>query len=137
MITIAMLGLDEAEVLCHWNRLFQNAGPIIGGVRILRAREVHHRNKGRGARLNDQRWWMAASRQAHDNTENHKTWARAEGYLLPIQADAEGRWGDGNQALTTPELMESKVKHAAQLFASLADKNAKKRLESAPEPTMI
>ena len=77
-----------------------------------RSSEIHHRAKSHGKRLLDERWWMAVCRASHDKIENNKSWARSEGYLLPIQSDADGRWGQGNQALTTPELMAAKVRSA-------------------------
>ncbi len=111
-VAIARFGLDEAEVIAlgrgcsAWVTVPAAGG---GDFMIGRSDQIHHRNKGRGARLNDERWWMATALTSHDYVEDHKEWARAEGYLLPFQADADGRWGDGNQALETPALMVSKI----------------------------
>lgn len=109
MIWIAEHGLRETDVIASdgWATI------EIAGRRVRRrcpaATEVHHRNKARGVRKNDQRWWMAASRPRHDYVEACKTWARAEGYLLPFEADPEGRLPDGSVGLTTPDLMAKKV----------------------------
>lgn len=102
MVYIARTGLDEQEVIAKNGR--------IGGFWVPRSTQVHHRAKRNGDRLNDERWWMAVCRESHDDVEKNKGWAREEGYLLPIQADADGRWGAGNQALETPALMTSKIK---------------------------
>ena len=99
-LTIARLGLEE--------RLVVALGGISSGWIVPRATEIHHRNKGRGARLLDERWWMAVSASSHEGLEANKGWARECGYLLPIQADADGKWGAGNAALPTPELLRSK-----------------------------
>jgi hypothetical protein len=112
MVAIAMAGLDEAEVVAHY-RTRTGGNPFsfrFDGHVIPVATQVHHRLKRHGARLLDERWWMATASASHDLVENRKDWARAEGYLLPIQADAEGRWGAGNQALVTSDLMRSKVR---------------------------
>lgn len=101
-IYIARYRLDEQEVIAGNGR--------IGGFRVPRATQIHHRNKATNARLNDERWWMATSLGSHNDVENAKGWARTEGYLLPIQADPEGRWGDGNQAETTAELLARRAK---------------------------
>lgn len=100
-VTIAVWGFDEAEVISRKGFGF--------GRFIPQATEVHHRNKRSGSRKNDARWWIAACRRAHDWIETHLSFARANGLSLPIQADEEGRWGDGNQALPTPEFMRSKI----------------------------
>lgn len=100
-IYIAIRGLNE-DTIIRSDGYFQENGRR---YRVARSDQIHHRNKGRGRRLNDTRWWMATSRLSHDLVEDNKEWAREEGYLLPIQADAEGGWGDGNQALETPALM--------------------------------
>lgn len=75
---------------------------------VPRATTIHHRNKRwTEERLLDKRWWMSASIPQHDWVENNKDTARALGYLLPMQADENGRWGDGNQAVETPEFMRN------------------------------
>ena len=95
---IAMHGFDE-------NNVVDNGGYLL----VPRATSIHHRNKRTGSRLLDEKWWMAVCDYSHAEIEENKNWARQEGYLLPIQSDKDGKWGNGNQALTTPELMESKV----------------------------
>ncbi len=107
-IWIATRGLSEGEVIAA------DGWALVFGVqrRAPRSNQIHHRNKAIGARLLDERWWMATSYFSHEGVEAKKDWARGEGYLLPIQADAEGRWGDGNQALETPALMKSKERPA-------------------------
>jgi hypothetical protein len=107
-IFIVRHGLDEREVierrgLC--TRTIQGKDHFFS---VPRSTEIHHRNKRTGARKNDQRFWMAASRAQHEWAEENKTAARSCGISLPINADADGRWGDGSTfALTTPELMRS------------------------------
>ena len=110
-IKIALCGFDEQQViekganLGPWNA----QGIYFEGQFIALSNQIHHRNKCHGARLNDTRWWISTGQKSHDLVENHKNWAREVGLLLPIQADAEGRWGDGNQALTTKELLDQKT----------------------------
>jgi hypothetical protein len=53
---------------------------------------------------------MSACREEHDWVEDHKDVARAFGLLLPIQADADGRWGAGNHGVETPALMAKKAR---------------------------
>ena len=67
--------------------------------------QVHHRNKCRGARLLDQRWWMAVGTGNHQWIEDNKQVARARGWLLPLEADAAGRLPDGTVCQTTDELL--------------------------------
>lgn len=98
-IFIARHELSESAVLAASGR--------IDGIMVPIAKEIHHRNKADGLRLIDKRWWMAASRSGHEWVERHKDDARALGYLLPINADIDGRWGDGNQALTTHQFMHA------------------------------
>jgi hypothetical protein len=69
------------------------------------ATQIHHRNKGRGARLLDERWWMAISSEIHDRIEGNKDWARKIGLLLSLEADADGRLPDGSVCPTTDELL--------------------------------
>lgn len=45
-----------------------------------KAVDIHHKAK-RGKHLLDTSTWMAVCRQCHDKIEEHKTWARKEGYL--------------------------------------------------------
>ncbi len=81
-----------------------------------RATQIHHRNKCRGARLNDERFWMAACDDEHWHVENHLEWARDLGnqYVLPFNADADGRTPAGVQCLTTPELLEVRSRGGPQ-----------------------
>lgn len=46
-----------------------------------KATTIHHRNKRRGQRLNDESEWMSASRFWHDEVERNKAWARSLGLL--------------------------------------------------------
>lgn len=107
-IWIARHGLDEAEVLASLGTGRFGAA-YYRGERVPFANQVHHRNKRRLKRLVDERWFMSACQFEHDVVENHKNWARKVGLLLPMQADADGKWGDGNRALATPELIASLV----------------------------
>jgi hypothetical protein len=50
-------------------------------IPTLRATQIHHKNKCRGARLNDTSEWMAISYAGHRLIEDNKGWARANGYL--------------------------------------------------------
>ncbi len=105
MIWIAMHGLEEKEVIrrggwCQVNGRLTKAP---------RASEVHHRNKCRRTRKLDQRWWMASCPGSHDYVEDNKAWARAEGYLLPLEADEDGCCPNGTRCLETPAFMASKV----------------------------
>ena len=74
---------------------------------VMGSNQVHHRNKCRGARLLDQRWWMAVGPYYHEEIETRKEWARKVGLLLPLEADVDGRLPDGTQCLTTDELLKS------------------------------
>lgn len=112
-LTIARLGIDEAELLAHVGLPVSFVGQtFFKGSAIPRATEIHHRNKRScEARLLDERWWMAVSRGAHETIEAAKDWARAEGYLLPINALPDGSTPPGTpQPIPTPELMASKVR---------------------------
>lgn len=101
-ITIARQGLDEAEVV--------RASGWAGGIRVPRATAIHHRNKRDGARLTDTRWFLSTCWREHEWVEGDKQTARLLGFLLPVQADADGRWGAGNRGLPTPEFMASRIK---------------------------
>jgi hypothetical protein len=96
-IFIARRGLNEAEAIAK--------NGYSHGKKIPRATQIHHRNKSRGDRLLDKLWWMSACAEEHEWVENNKTEAREIGLLLPIQSDDKGRWGAGNQALTTTALI--------------------------------
>ena len=105
-IAIAHHRLREAEVIRADGAWLDEEGRM---QQIPRATEIHHRNRRNGVRLTDERWWMAAANMNHRLVEANPAWAREEGYLLPVNADAEGRFG-GNQALTTPQLMACRAR---------------------------
>lgn len=110
-IWIARLGLDEDAVIAQRGLVvLRNAAGVRYTECAPRSTEVHHRNKKHGLRLVDQRWWMAASRPAHDWVESNKTEARSLGFLLPIQANEDGEWGAGQRALPTPEFMKARAR---------------------------
>lgn len=106
-IYLAEHRLIEAEAVAAFRSLGESG---IGrfywkGHDIPLAEEIHHRNKSNGVRLTDTRFFMSASREWHDRVENAKDWARLRCYLLPINADPNGRAGGVNY-MQTPELME-------------------------------
>ena len=75
---LAEHGVEEAVALRLGGRV-----PLAGAlVSVPLATEIHHRNKRRGADLIDPQHWLAVSAAAHRRIEDHKTWARAQGYLL-------------------------------------------------------
>lgn len=97
MIAICLAGADEAQVIANhgsWQR-----------QDLPRSTEIHHRNKTRGERKLDERFWMAASRYYHDQVEHELAKARQDGFVLPFEADQDGRLPDGTVCPTTPELM--------------------------------
>lgn len=105
-IYLARYRIDEESVIAL-SKESQSGIIFINGQLVPRATQIHHRNKARGERLLDKRWWMSACDLEHNWVETHKEEARKLGLLLPIQADAHGRWGAGQQALTTYELIRS------------------------------
>lgn len=46
-----------------------------------RSTQVHHKDKRRGARLNDETKWLAVCSKNHRRIEDNKAWARANGFL--------------------------------------------------------
>ena len=84
---LAEHGKTEADLL-----LKQKGNPCVSKVdkypgcftflRVPYSREIHHKNKSRGARLLDESQWMAVSRAGHRWIEAHKSEAREKGYLL-------------------------------------------------------
>lgn len=111
-IAIAAHGFDEAEVVAAFRAAAAPDGWrffVHRGVPIPRATTIHHRNKGREDRLNDERWWMSASLEWHDIVETHKFTARLEGFLLPLEADADGLSPNGARALETPDFMRGRA----------------------------
>lgn len=115
-IMLAVHRIDESKALellktvSHLSLSELNCGslvsPPIAYLGIPFASEIHHRNKCRGARLNDERWWMAGSREGHDYVEKNKKRARAMGLLLEINADEEGIMPDGSRAIQTNVYMD-------------------------------
>lgn len=59
-------------------------GPGLPPIFVPRSSTVHHYAKRRGARLLDERFWMAVSWPGHRAIENDKQWARQRGYLAPF-----------------------------------------------------
>lgn len=114
-LTIAYCRFDEAAVLRRGAGLNASncQGLFFQGVLIPIATEVHHRNKAREERLADPRWMASASRRMHDWVENHKDQARAEGYLLPLEADKDGRLPNGSQCLTTDQWLAARARNKA------------------------
>lgn len=102
-VFLARNGIDEREVMRDYSG--SSGAVYFKGKKIPWSNQIHHRNKCRGVLLNDQRWWIACCPAEHEWIENNKGTARLLGFLLPIQANAEGEWGDGNKAQTTPEMM--------------------------------
>jgi hypothetical protein len=109
-IWLARNEADEEMILTAYRSSGSPSSWEFRGTRIPRSTEIHHRNKRDGARLRDQRWWLAACREQHEWVEMNKSDARALGYLLPIQATTNGTWGDGNQGIETPAFMKAKAR---------------------------
>jgi len=117
-LTIAYHRFDEREVLAA----LEGAGgrdrwaDVHGGrfqfrgISIPFATEIHHRNKCDGERLTDPRWFASSTRRLHDWVEDHKDQARQEGFLLPLEADKDGRLPDGSQCLTTDEWIRARAR---------------------------
>ena len=108
-ITIFLHSLDEADTI-------KNGGHSSKGIIIPKATQIHHRNKCNGPRLLDERWWISSCDDEHWHVENHKDWARQNGLLVPIQADPDGRWGAGNQALQTSDLLRVRAEGANEYY---------------------
>jgi hypothetical protein len=75
---LAEHGLEESDIINGYVLLPEGWTPV------PRSTDVHHKNKRFGSRLNDERFWMAVSREGHEWIERHKNLAREKGYLLPI-----------------------------------------------------
>lgn len=101
-ISIFAAGLKEQRVIDAGGRYSSTGGQM---KQIPRSTQIHHRNKARGKRLNDQRFWMSASAAGHDMVEQNKEFARRTGLLLPFEANADGLCPNGEQWPTTPEMM--------------------------------
>lgn len=97
-------GIHEGEPAWYYG-----AGPH-GDIWIPMATQIHHRNKCNGARLTDVRWFASTGEEMHTWVEDHKDQARAEGYLLPIEADPDGRLPNDSQCLTTDEWLAVRAK---------------------------
>lgn len=100
-IAIAMARVHEVDVVAGRG--------LLNGRRFPLSTQIHHRNKARGGRKNDQRWWMACCTYWHDEVENDKRQARLDGFLLPFEADVDGVSPGGQRALPTPEFMASRA----------------------------
>lgn len=73
-------------------RRFLEANPVcqvwpMKGNRKRPSVDVHHMRGRFGSLLIDQRFWMAVSREAHDEIHRHPDAARRAGYLCP-----KGQW---------------------------------------------
>ena len=55
--------------------------PICEVCNIRKASDIHHKNKRFKGRLNEVEHWMATCRKCHQEIEDHKEWARENGYL--------------------------------------------------------
>ena len=80
-VWLAEHGVVEAEAIRAGGQVRPNGpeGPLSV---VPLAIQIHHANKRRGADLLDQHYWLAVSREAHEQIESNKAWARAQGYLL-------------------------------------------------------
>lgn len=125
-IYIAEHGINEADAVAAFRDQGGVAGPAcfgspfaaisrtsFNGHKIPIATQIHHRNKTRGERKLDERFWMSASPKMHNEVEDRKQWARDRGLLLPFNADADGRMPDGIRWMTTPEMIEFRAGLAA------------------------
>ena len=108
---LAERGLTEAD-LRRGGGLIRVADHT-GLVKPPASTVVHHRNKRRGARLNDTRFWMALSGPFHARVEANKGWARARGYLLPFEADRKGFLPNNARCPHTDELLEIRAREVA------------------------
>jgi hypothetical protein len=121
-LTIAKYRFDEAEVLAEFHLSLAHRFAVAPGVsgftynsiRIPCATQIHHRNKCVGTRLTDPRFFASAGSEMHDWVEDHKDEARADGYLLPLEADKEGRLPNGEQCLTTDEWISSRARQSGE-----------------------
>lgn len=109
-VTIARYTFRETDVLARARGLNRSncQGIFYQGILIPIATEIHHRNKARGPRKTDVRFWISSSRKGHDWIEDEKKAARATGFLLPFEADQDGRLPDGTFGLQTPAFMKSR-----------------------------
>jgi hypothetical protein len=104
-VTIFMLGLNEAEVIANYGGYWSTGGIPL---RVPHGVTIHHRNKCRGARKNDRRFWISSSFGMHEMIEQNKRWAREIELLLPMEADENGLCPNGRQYLETPALLAKK-----------------------------
>ena len=59
----------------------RSASFLIEVIGAPRSTQVHHKDKRRGARLNDETKWLAVCAENHRRIEDNKSWARANGFL--------------------------------------------------------
>lgn len=81
------LWLAEHDIPEEYAMVLCGRVPLPGAIVLCpvpRSQTIHHRDKRRGERLLDERFWMAVSRTAHRRIEENKAWARACGYLNPF-----------------------------------------------------
>ena len=72
----------DPGVWTKWKDLsLRSTLPHLLSIGAPAATEIHHVAKRRGAMLNDERNWLAVCRHNHERIEQHKSWARANGYL--------------------------------------------------------
>lgn len=76
---LAENGISETHAIAQRGVL--RFGPGSPPVYVPRSATIHHRNKRRGARLLDERFWMAVSWTGHRIIEQRKDWARDHAYL--------------------------------------------------------
>lgn len=101
-ISIFLRKLLEADIIAA-NGCYRDRSGV--SHRIPRSEVVHHRNKRRGRRLLDERFWIAACNEEHSLLEDHKALSREIGLLLPFEADENGRLPNGMVCKTTDELL--------------------------------
>lgn len=117
-ITIAYLGLDEADVIKH-NGAYRKDHQVCCGAEgycfsVPRADQLHHRNKTNGIRLINFDYIMTSCAPAHTWLENHLNLARALGLLCPINCKPDGTMPDGTKQPTTTELLAQRHQYKCQ-----------------------
>lgn len=63
-------------------KAFLEAHPACQVVVNLRSVDVHHKAGRVGSLLNDTRYWLAVSREAHEKIHQNPRWARERGYII-------------------------------------------------------
>jgi len=76
---LAENSVSEAHAIAQRGRV--RIGKDSAKVSVPRSSTIHHRNKRRGARLLEERFWMAVSWAGHRFIEQQKKWARDRAYL--------------------------------------------------------